>query len=180
MSVLIEGISVVVRMDSILDFFRGGWEAFRGLVPNRTLCSDSELTRVGFMTPDDVEHFIKNLEEQGVVYREYEDGPAVDMVVVDQQRGVIGQCDWIEYGHVPLDSTREKMVAACRLKGGASTSLMLPDGWAFERSLSNSFRFIPLSEASDYLEFVRHENGVDVYRDRRTGELVYAGRTQDQ
>jgi hypothetical protein len=58
MSVLIEAISVVMRADELLKKFPGGWDAFKGIVPNQTLCADNEIVRVGFMTPQDVESFI--------------------------------------------------------------------------------------------------------------------------
>ena len=55
MAVLIEAISVVVRADELLKKFPGGWDAFKSIVPNQTLCADNEIVRVGFMSPQDVE-----------------------------------------------------------------------------------------------------------------------------
>jgi hypothetical protein len=46
MSVLIEAISVVMRADELLKKFPGGWDAFKGIVPNQTLCADNEIVRV--------------------------------------------------------------------------------------------------------------------------------------
>jgi hypothetical protein len=62
MAVLVEGISVIIRVDSLLRFFPGGWEAFKEIVPNQTLCADNEIVRVGFMIPQDVKSFIDKLE----------------------------------------------------------------------------------------------------------------------
>jgi hypothetical protein len=53
MAVLIEAISVVIRADTLLKKFPGGWGAFKLIVPNQTLCADNEIVRVGFMAPQD-------------------------------------------------------------------------------------------------------------------------------
>jgi hypothetical protein len=65
MAVLVEGISVVVRADSIVKEMQGGWERFRSLVPNGTLCFDDDLARVGFLDPNEVSAFIDRLESEG-------------------------------------------------------------------------------------------------------------------
>ena len=49
MAVLVEAISVIVRVDSINEKFPGGWIGFKDHVPNQTLCADNELARVGFI-----------------------------------------------------------------------------------------------------------------------------------
>ena len=58
MSVLVEGISVIIKRKKIDEMFPGGWDAFVEDVPNRTLCADDELARVGFMSSPDAEAFI--------------------------------------------------------------------------------------------------------------------------
>ena len=67
MTVLVEGISVVVRA-SALDRYPGGWSAFKAAVPNQTLCADGELIRVGFMHPADVQAYVSELEQLGLRY----------------------------------------------------------------------------------------------------------------
>jgi hypothetical protein len=96
MAILIEAISVVVRMETLHERFPSGWEGFRTLVPNSTLCSDNELGRVGFMVPADVEAFVKKLEAEGLAY--VVNGDAQDLVVIDQLRGPMAKCGWIEFG----------------------------------------------------------------------------------
>jgi hypothetical protein len=89
MAVLIEGISVVVIRKAIESRCRGGWEGFVSLVPNRTLCTDGELARVGFMSPDATREFIADLEDAGLVF-EASNRP-MDMTVIDQQQGPLFQ-----------------------------------------------------------------------------------------
>lgn len=96
MAILIEGISVVIRAEALLKKYRGGWNAFLAIVPNNTLCSDNELTRVGFMTPQDVGAFVNKLEQAGLEF--LRSGNAVDLVVVDQLRGSTTPC---RYNHNP-------------------------------------------------------------------------------
>ena len=174
MPVLIEAISVVVRRDAIESKFLGGWEAFMGWVANRTLCADADIARVGFMAPADVKHFVDELQTVGLTY--LANGRAVDIVVADQQRGLAAPCDWAEVGRVESDSLGGT-VMACRFVGSTDSTLVTPDGWTFERSLSHQFTFAEQGRVPEYLDFVRSEGSVDVYRDLRTDELVYIGRT---
>jgi hypothetical protein len=177
MAVLIEAISVVMRGDAVLGAFGGDWEAFARSVPNRTLCADGDLARVGFMSPQDAERYVKSLEARGPRY--IEDGQAKDMVVVDQLGGPAVPCAWVEFGHVLLSGNQQRVVA-CRLAGSDNRRLFKPDGWTFERSLSASFEFAPEREAARALKFLRHENGLDVYWSELGGREVYVGRTSDE
>ncbi len=113
MAVLVEGISVIIRREAIAEKFPGGWDAFVCDVPNRTLCADDKLTRIGFMSPEDVKAYVEDLERHGLIYLENEN--AIDLVVVDQIRGPTTQCEWIEFGHINMDGDANKRVAACQV-----------------------------------------------------------------
>jgi hypothetical protein len=123
MSVLIEAISVVMRADELLKKFPGGWDAFKGIVPNQTLCADNEIVRVGFMTPQDVESFIKKLQLVGLEF--LRDGEAIDIAVVDQTRGLTSKCAWLEFGHVNMDGSGPR-IAACRIVGSRVNQVVTP------------------------------------------------------
>ena len=51
MAVIIEGLSVVISVDTIEARYPGGLEAFEANAPNANCCQDGELARVGFMAP---------------------------------------------------------------------------------------------------------------------------------
>ena len=174
MAVLVEAISVVVRRTAIDAKFPGGWAAFAAHAPNRTLCADGEIARLGFMSPADVESFVRALELAGLTHLDGD--TAVDLVVVDQMSGPASPSGWLEFGHVELGPAGGK-VAACRLAGSRVASIMLPEGWEYEGSLSHTYGFIPAGEVDKSLEFLRHENGVDIFLNRLTGQEVYIGRT---
>ncbi len=175
MAVLVEGISVIIRVDALDERFPGGWEAFRVSAPNRTLCADGQLVRVGFMSPADAEAFVRALGKHDISY--VFEGKARDLVVVDQMRGPMVACDWIEFGHVSLDGNPDRRVAACRRVGSSSKQVVMPEGWSFETSLSGSYGFVPTEHADRSLRFLRHEDGLDVYLNELTGEEVFVGRT---
>ena len=178
MAVLIEAISVVIRADALLAAFSNDREAFKRTVPNATLCADGELVRVGFMTPNDVGHYVEALEARGL--RSVENARAKDIVVVDQLRGPTVACDWVEFGHISLDGDGSKRVAACRLAGSTSRTLVKPEGWRYERSLSSNYGFSPNEAGGRGLRFLRHENGLDVYWSELSGKEVYVGRTSQR
>jgi hypothetical protein len=174
MAVIIEAISVVVRADSILNKFPGGWDGFKNIVPNQTLCADNEIARVGFMSPQDVESFLKKLQSNGLGF--LRDGEAIDIAVADQMHGITSKCSWLEFGHVNMGSTGPR-VATCHLVGSQVMEVVTPPGWEFEGSLSSTFGFVPSEHAEKGMKFLRHEDGLDVYFNPLTGKEVYVGRT---
>ena len=174
MAVLIEGTSVVVRVDALLQRFPGGWEAFKHIVPNQTLCADNEIVRIGFMSPQDVEPFVKKLQAAGLEF--LRDGEAIDIAVADQIRGLMSKCTWLEFGQVDM-SGKGQRVAACRLVGSQLMQVVTPPGWQFEGSLSSTFGFVPSEHAAKGMKYLRHENGLDVYLNPITGKEMYVGRT---
>src|SRR6266404_6609987 len=96
--VLVEALSVVIRREAVEDRFPGGWQGFLRQIPNRTLCCDRDLARVGFMNPADVGAYVSTLEAGGLVFQK--DDQAVDFVVVDQFRGPTLPASWLKYGRI--------------------------------------------------------------------------------
>ncbi len=183
MAVLVEAISVVVRRDAINAKYRGGWSAYVEDAPNVTLCYDDDLARIGFMMPWETEVFINRLTEHGLIF--LADNKAQDIAVVDQQVGPLTECDWLEFAKISHGESGGK-VSACWLFEGPRTAygvhfssktmnLAVPPGWEFEDSLSHDFTFVPNEEIEGRLQFLRTENGVNVYLDRETGEEVFGG-----
>lgn len=170
MAVLCEGISVVIKVKSIDEFYTGGREEFKKRIPNSTMCSDGELVRIGFMSPDDVKDYIDELIENGLQFTpedlSIETAKGVmsfleeirsddDIIVVDQQRGAMIPCDWIEFAHLSINDEGNK-IAACWLFEGErmgygihmpaeGLEISTPDGWSFEGSLSHQFSFVEKS-----------------------------------
>ena len=175
MAVLIEGISVVLRVETVRSRYPGGWERFRADCPNNTFCSDGKLIRVGFMTPGDTQQFVESLGRFGIEF--LRNGRAVDIAVADQQRGFTAPCDWAEFGRLGLSAHGSKSVAACRAKGGTFGELSIPLGWEYASSLSADFNFVETGHESEFVDFLRHEEGLDVYRDLATGKEVFFART---
>jgi hypothetical protein len=177
MAVLIEGISVIVRAEALRTTYAGGVPAFEAGVPNNTYCTDGELMRVGFMAPNDVQAYVGQLEQGGLLYVG-PSGDAVNIAVVDQRTGIIRPCSWAAFAHVQLDDNPAHLVAVCSAVPSRVNRVALPADWRFENSLTARHRFVETERLSEEMEFVRSENGVDVYRDRVTGQEFYVGRNK--
>ena len=175
MAVLIEAISVVIKAKQLLEQYPGGWKKFKEDVPNQTLCADGEIVRIGFMVPSDVEIFINSLQNIGLVFLKNE--TTEDIVVVDQQRGPVMNCPWIEYGKIELDGNPKKQISACRLKGSKSNKVVMPENWKYEDSLSEKYTFISSEDVDRRIIRFKNEENVETYFDLKTGEKVYVGRT---
>jgi len=172
--VLLDGTSVVVRLDAISERYSGFWPRFVDQAPNRTMCSDGELARVGFMDTRDADAFVEALGARGLVAES--DGKAVDCVIVEQATGSRLPCPWLDRSVVDFEGVQ---VPVGRLVGGAATRIAVPNGWNPGSLLETDLQF-PLSEVKEQLEYLRSEGMVDVYRHRVTGKILYTGRTTDK
>lgn len=168
MSVLVEGISVIVRVATLEEKHPDGLLGFRLDCRNRTFCSDGTLARVGFMAPADAQAFVARLESLGLVFER--DGRFVDIAVFDQQTGPTGLCEDLVFGRT------EQGVAYCAAAGEEGSELVTPRGWTYEGSLSSGHQFIPNEEVADRLRYLRSEGDLDVYLYVETGQEVYVGR----
>jgi hypothetical protein len=175
MAVLIEGISVVVQCSAIVERYPGGAPAFTAQVPNATLCSDGELARIGFMTPDDTRAYVEGLEQAGLKY--FHEGKALNVVVADQRRGLLLSCDWAEFGFTDWNNDPSCPIAVCRARPTHVDRVVVPNGWRFETSLSAQHQFVEAGKVPASLKFLRHEAGLDVYIDTETGKEHFVGRT---
>ena len=93
------------------------------------------------MSPDGVQAFLETLKSHGLRFNG--DGPAIDIVIADQQHGFTIACDWAEFGHIDWKNDPEKPVAVARLLGSHLHQVLTPDGWIYDRSLTQEFGFIP-------------------------------------
>lgn len=175
MPVLIEALSVVIRLDRLKAKASGDSPVFRQMAAHPSYCADGELCRLAFFRPDDVAAFVGDLERMGLrhVVEDAQGRHAEDLAVVDQQAGPTVAADWLEVRLVDFVSDGTQPVNTARLKDGKETRTMFPNGWRWEGSMSQQARFVPADKADEMLEFVRSEGGVDVYRDRKSGELRY-------
>ncbi len=188
MAVLVEALSAVARRDAIDERYEGGWDGFVSDVPNGTLCTDEVIVRVGFMHPADAEPYAVLLQRRGL--RFLMNGTAIDFATLDQQRGIVSPCDWLEFARIPMDDSGGS-IAVCwffdeprtagpglYMKCDPSMPVATPPDWEFEGSLSQQFKYTPPDEMEKKLRFLRHEDGHDIFLDLDTGEERYVGRTK--
>lgn len=171
MAVLVEAFSVVVPIDTITVKLKGGLDCFLRLVPNKTLCTDGLLARVGFMHPDDVRGFISRLEEFGLTFSDGE--TSVDLAVVDQLRGSTLLVPWLEIGRLQVG--RDEVSAAWR-RGEAPGTVAVPEGWKFAGSISQE----ALHAMRPDLEgkpLIGRDGQSELHLDLPTGKPLYVGRT---
>jgi serine/threonine protein kinase len=162
MAILVEAFSVIVQVSTITDKYPGGMTAYRSNCPNRSFCMDEHLTRVGFMSPADVQTYVGQLELLKLVF--IRDGAAIDVVVVDQNNGPTSACDWVDFTHT------NDGIACCWLKGSDPSEIAAPPEWKPGR-VSHS-----ADVPSSALQARGHKDRLDLFRDPRTGREQYVGR----
>jgi tetratricopeptide (TPR) repeat protein len=162
MSVLIEGYSVVVRNATLAAKYPGGVEGYRRDCPNGSFCADEHLSRIGFMVQSDAEVFVAELAAKGLTPSRKD--AAEEVALVSGWGGFLRPCAWLEIG-------RWGKAAIAWLAGTNRGDLHAPARWNADRSL----QYVPPEEAKRRLEFVRSEDAVDVYRDKK-GQEFYVGR----
>ena len=145
MTVLVEGVSVIIKLEAINRIIPDGWEGFRQYVPNFSWCKDDKLVRLGFLDGDEAKEFAKKLESLKLVYQG--SAGAQDFVLVDQIYGVTTRCNWLEYGHVDINNDPKMKVAACRVAGAQYDTVVTPEGWKYENSLTAVHGLTPPSQS---------------------------------
>ena len=153
MSILIEGLTVVIRKAALNQRFDGGAKKFEVVMAEETHCSDADLFCIHLSSPEEVGGLIGWCEDQNLTFMR--EGKCVDIVVIDQRTGVAADCDWIECTQVSLDHlvadkkiTIAWLFESSRMGVGShmselSQDIYTPDGWQFDGSLSESHIFIP-------------------------------------
>ncbi len=154
MAVLCEALSVIIPTQTVEEKFTGERKGFHESIPNRTYCSDGELERVGFLTPDDVGEFIDVLKDGGLTLLKNKE--CIDFCVIDMNQGPTAKCDWIEFhkisfgeGKVPIAWLFEgERIAGdgVYLNPEKPLKLYTPPGWKYENSISDKHQFVPLDE----------------------------------
>lgn len=164
MAVLIQGFSVVVQQATLKAKYPGGLDAYREECPNSTFCADDLLARIGFMVQNDAEAFIAQLAAKGLT--PFQNNACEDVALVTPVDGPLRPCQWLEVA--PWGPA-----AMAWLAGTHRGDIHAPQGWNADRMV----RPMSAEEAREHLEFVRTDGNVDVYRDKRTGQELYTGRT---
>jgi hypothetical protein len=175
MAVLIEALSVVIRLETVADKYPGGVEQYIEDCPNHSLCLDDDLVRVGFMTGCDALDFIRSLERLGFKhigdYDEFD-----ELAVVDQHDGIVRPCDWLEYANVVIFKG-DLRISVCKITGSAIDSIAFPAGWVYENSLSKKTIALDPAEFDGRMTFLRREGNVYFYHDKVTGMETFVKRT---
>lgn len=174
MAVLIEALSVVIRLETVADKYPGGVEQYIEDCPNNTLCLDDDLVRVGFMTGHDLFDFIRSLERIG--FKHMEGDEFDEIAVVDQHDGIVKPCDWLEYLNLVIFEG-DIRVSICKIKGSAIDSIAFPAGWNYKNSLSKKSIALDPADFDGRMIFLRREGNVYYYRDKVTGLETFVKRT---
>lgn len=161
MAVLLHCLTVIVRVSTVEEKYPGGLSAYRASCPNRTFRADPYLAAVGFMDHSDVSVWVAKLEALGFVH--LRGGRSTDICVAEQGVGHWYPCDWV------LAGADSRGFDVAWLVGTRPGSIAVPRGWNPEQST----KILKLEDVD--VEYLGLQDGVHVYRERRTGQLVYQG-----
>jgi hypothetical protein len=161
MPVFCEFISVIILRDSIDKYFQGGWQRFVLELPNRSMCTDGEVVRVGFMNPNDTYMYIDDLKNGGLQYNQSINHSSTireidDIAGLDHKIGGRDKRDWLKFGDRKFDN-REYF--CCWLKGTSIETLAFPS----ELVVRPVPIFITPNEFTESYSFVRSENDLDIF-----------------
>jgi hypothetical protein len=169
MAVLIEALSVIVKVSVLEARYPGGLDGFIDDCPNATFCSDDRLARVGFLDPRDVAAFLAYLGNVGLVLFDREGWR--DVAVVDQLAAEQAiPCAWLAIG--PCD---DGLLGARALDPDEGPGdIWVPGGWRLDGSISRCAG--PADATDTELHSYTHlETGLETYAPRLVGDVDEAG-----
>jgi tetratricopeptide (TPR) repeat protein len=106
-------------------------------------------------------------------------GQYKDIALVDKSRGPLRECDWLDFNKMRVHTANfdvDDNVPICNLKGTEVSFPAIPHGFDLKDFMNDKSVPIHLDVLNERLEFITHENGVDKYYDKETGQYTYAGR----
>lgn len=163
MSVLAEALSVLVENAVLAQRYPGGVEGFARDCPRASFCSDGRISRAGFLSPRDTRFFLGLLEACGLHWAGGAHAPEV--ALVDQNVGLLHPCLWVEFGHA------RDGIPSCWHAAHRPGRLVVPAQWPAQRD--EAFETTPDVAFPRQVRFLRTEDRLDWYQDRRTGALLY-------
>ena len=189
MAILTEALSVIIKDHSLRNKFIEGLEEFLLTIPNNTYCSDGLIHRVGFMTPQDAEAFVRNLQRNGLTFV-YEN-QCIDIAVVDMLLGPTLKCNWLGFARQKFFSGQEQYkhseddfsivwllsvngIYGIPLDNEAECDIAVSQGWTPDKAIYGN-NFIPNEKIKDKLIELGNENGIAKFWFAGTGEVVYVG-----
>jgi len=124
------------------------------------------------MVESDSVAYVEDLKDYG--FRGPSSTESPEVAVVDQNRGFLLPCDWLEVDLWPIATAdgRRFGVTVAWLRGEAPTTLAAPPGWI----PGGMDERVPADEFEKKYEFVEARDNVETYRHRDTGKVVYVGR----
>lgn len=161
MAIPIEGFSVVARRERIQPLLDRDAVA----IPNSTALADAHIWRCCFMAEADARKFSESLEKHGMNASR---GPDPDAVIVSEfDRSIEPYCEWLKTG------VWEKAVIAWK-EGTNPETVTAREGW--DPKLGSGLQFHDPSSMQS-LVFLRLEDHIEVFLNKKTGKEVYLGRT---
>lgn len=161
MAIPIEGYSVVAQVARIQRWLDDGSVK----IPNTTALSDTHIWKCSFMAMADAQKFVQALEQLGLNGSR---GPDSDVVIADEfHRSVEPYCEWLKM------AVWEKAVIAWK-EGTSPETVTAREGW--DPKVGSGLVFHDPS-SMQFLEFLRLENNVEVFLNKKTGKEVFIGRT---
>ncbi len=168
MAVVTDALSVLVTVENLDEIYPGGLNGYIRDVPNSTFCSDGLLTRVGFMTPVDVQIFTERLMAAGLRFQAAEDS---HVGIVDQITGATYYWEWFE------TTVISGGIRLARVTGDDQEWIATPDSWTPEESLDLAQGFVPESDLGRSVHAVGElEEDLELFYDENEGRFGFHGR----
>lgn len=161
MAIPIEGFSVVAQRERIQPLL----DSDAVEIPNATALADKHIWGCSFMAHADARKFVKSLEKLGLNASQ---GPSSDVVIATEfDRSVDPYCEWLRIG------VWDKAIIAWK-DGTNLETVTAHEGW--DPKVGSGLEFHDPSSMK-FLEFLRLEENVEVFLNKKTGTEVYIGRS---
>jgi hypothetical protein len=170
MSVLIEGLTLVVKKLQLEMGYPGGADAFLEATlaletPPRFACTGDEwLVHIGFHDPDHLMPSLQLLYDHGLVA--VDDGVFVDMAFVDQHHGPTMPCPWLEW------KRHKDGFTFAWIAGTDPSGMVVYEGWTPENS--RGMERFDVRDDPDRILPLGTSNGLETALDLKTGHVIEA------
>lgn len=166
MAVIVEGLTVLLRCNSVVQHYKGGLQAFVTSLHEDRLCADGELIAIGLDSSAHVDSCLMQLRRKGLC-----DGE--DMLVADQIYGLSTHCDWLVLQRIYWNQQPSQPIMVAIAHNTQFEGVATPADWDYATSLSKKVRYVDGAALPPQVIYIRTENGMDILKDEQSGDMLY-------
>ena len=165
MSIMLEGISIIVLLEDVHERYKGGFAQFMFDQPSLSrFCNDGKIAGISLKSYEEVDEYLKLIAKKGlrvdrINFDDATSSDYADVILIDQSFGPNINVNWLSYDWKQISKGDVIMYAwskfdqddiSIRIEPWDKEFLVVPDGWELKNSETKAFAFFRMAERKSF------------------------------